>query len=261
MQELERRSSAVQCKLPVEAQQIHTPLQAEAWQRMLADHPDRQLVEWMVRGIRQGFRMGFQQDPGVLKQTKQNLLSVKQHPEVVQEYLDRQQKMGRVFAVGKLGQAAKLGVHCSPFGVIPKKGKAGRWRLIVDLSSPAGVNDGISAELSSLSYTLVDEVMRKVLELGRGARMAKADIKSLPEHSSASRGQGAPGHAVARRSISGWMPAIWPAVSPPCCSQLRQTYCNGQRVQEGQHGSGITLMTSLQLEKGVGMIVGRISCC
>ena len=52
-------------------------------------------------------------------------------------------------------------------------------RLIVDLSSPAGgsVNDGISKELSSLSYMAVDDVMEKVLELGKGARMAKADIR------------------------------------------------------------------------------------
>ncbi len=82
-------------------------------------------------------------------------------------------------AVGKADQASELGVHCSPFGVIPKKGKAGKWRLIVDLSSPAGlnVNDGIDRELSSLSYISVDDVMRRVLELGRGALMAKADIK------------------------------------------------------------------------------------
>ena len=51
--------------------------------------------------------------------------------------------------------------------------------MIVDLSSPAGhsVNDGIDGELSSLSYTSVDDVMRRVLEFGQGALMAKADIK------------------------------------------------------------------------------------
>ncbi len=141
-----------------------------------------------MRGIRHGFRIGFQHDPGSLRQSRQNLSSVKQHPEVVQEYLEKEQEGGRVFAVGKSEQAQALGVHCSPFGVIPKKGKVGRWRLIVDLSSPRGgsVNDGISAELSSLSYTSVDEVMRRVLELGMGALMAKADIKqayrNIPVH-------------------------------------------------------------------------------
>ncbi len=52
--------------------------------------------------------------------------------------------------------------------------------------SGGSVNDGISPELSSLSYTSVDEVTRRVLVLGRGARMAKADIKqayrNIPIH-------------------------------------------------------------------------------
>ncbi len=188
MLELERRSRARQCKLPAEARLVRTPLRAAAWQRMLADHLDRQLVEWMVRGIQQGFRIDYQHDSRDLRKSKQHLSSVQQQPEVVQDYLDREQGNGRVFTVGKAGQAEALGVHRSPFGVIPKKGKPGCWRLIVDLSSPEGssVNDGISADLSSLSYTSVDEVMRKVLEVGRGALMAKADIKqayrNIPVH-------------------------------------------------------------------------------
>ena len=48
------------------------------------------------------------------------------------------------------------------------------------------MNDVISPELSSLSYISVDEVMQRVLELGRGALMAKADIKqayrNMPVH-------------------------------------------------------------------------------
>ena len=67
VQELARRSTAGQSRLPAEARLICTPLQAEAWQTMLADHPDRQLVDWMTRGIWQGFRVGYQGDPGELR--------------------------------------------------------------------------------------------------------------------------------------------------------------------------------------------------
>ena len=76
-------------------------------------------------------------------------------------------------------QAAQLMIHCSPFGVIPKKNKPNKWRLIVDLSSPTGesVNDGISRELSSLSYTSVDVVVEHILTLGRGSMLAKMNIK------------------------------------------------------------------------------------
>ena len=57
--------------------------------------------------------------------------------------------------------------------VIPK-------RLIVDLSSPKcnSVNDNICKELCSLSYISVDDMTAEVLSLGKGALMAKMDIKS-----------------------------------------------------------------------------------
>ena len=188
IEELEKRARAGPSKLPVEACWVRTPLKAEAWQEILRDHPDRRLVGVVVRGIREGFRVGLQGDPKGLKPARQNMVSVRQHPEVVQEYLARELEAGRIVEVGHSTHAAAMGIHCSPFGVIPKKGKAGRWRLIVDLSAPDGgsVNDGISAELASLSYMSVDDVMREVLRRGRGTLMAKADIKqayrNLPVH-------------------------------------------------------------------------------
>ena len=51
----------------------------------------------------------------------------------------------------------------------------------MDLSSPGGssVNDGISKELASQSYASLDEVVGQVMRLGRGALMAKMDIKQV----------------------------------------------------------------------------------
>ena len=70
----------------------------------------------------------------------------------------------------------------SPFGVIPKseKSEVGKWRLILDLSSPEGfsVNGGIKRELCSLPYMPVDEVARRVMDLGKGTLMAKFDLKA-----------------------------------------------------------------------------------
>ena len=78
------------------------------------------------------------------------------------------------------------------------------------------MNDGISTELSSLSYTSVDEVMRRVLELGKGAQMAKADIRQAYRNIPGTSGrQRAIGHAVARAAAGGWLPAIRHAVGPP----------------------------------------------
>ena len=65
--------------------------------------------------------------------------------------------------------------HCSPFGVITKKYQPGKWRLILDLSSPAppSVNDGIPRAAYSLHYVSVDTTIRALLELGPGAQMLK----------------------------------------------------------------------------------------
>ena len=72
----------------------------------------------------------------------------------------------------------ELGPH-QPIGLIPKKGKPGRWRHIVHLSSPDGgsVNDGIDRNLASLKYPTVDHLAMLVRQVGRGAYLVKADVK------------------------------------------------------------------------------------
>ena len=63
--------------------------------------------------------------------------------------------------------------------MVPKKG-VNKWRLILDLSSPEGhsVNDAISPDLCSLSYISVDDAAKAVTRVGRGALLAKVDIKN-----------------------------------------------------------------------------------
>lgn len=72
------------------------------------------------------------------------------------------------------------GLHVSSFGVIPKGGQPGQWRLIVDLSSPPGasVNDGIDPDSFSLQYIRVDNIIDMVGRLGPGALMAKFDVQA-----------------------------------------------------------------------------------
>ena len=64
------------------------------------------------------------------------------------------------------------------FGVIPK-GNTGKWRLILDLSSPEGssVNDGVAPELCSMSYVSIDDAARAIASAGRGSDLAKVDIR------------------------------------------------------------------------------------
>ena len=83
-----------------------------------------------------------------------NLLrSALDNSQVVEEYLAKKREAGRV--IGPVNPQRHPNVQVSHFGVIPKQHQLGKWRLIVDLSSPEGysVNDGISKELSSLNLS------------------------------------------------------------------------------------------------------------
>ena len=69
--------------------------------------------------------------------------------------------------------------------MIPKKGKPGKWPLILNLSAPEGhsVNDGIAKELCRVQYISVDDVVCKVLQVGP---VAKVDVqgayRNVPVH-------------------------------------------------------------------------------
>ncbi len=82
--------------LPPGLSAIVTPLQWEEWQRRLADHQDRTFVDWVVTGIREGFRVGFQYGSHCCKRATRNMASPGQEQEVVYEYLARECAKGRV---------------------------------------------------------------------------------------------------------------------------------------------------------------------
>ena len=165
--------------------QISTPVKVERLAQLLESHPDRRFVRYLVAGFEWGFCIGFDRGQA-LEGAKSNMPSVGKHPEVVQHYLMEEQSQGRV--LGPFNPRDVTGVHVSSFGVIPKNHQPGKWRLIVDLSHPEGksVNDGIRPELCSLSYTKVDDVVERLVQLGQRAEMAKVDIQSayriIPVH-------------------------------------------------------------------------------
>ena len=166
---------------PERAWKLVTQLVWTKWEEILTDHPDRWWARFLVEGIREGFRLGFSGKPESLRSNARNMKSADEHPQVVQEYLDREVAESRLWDVGSVEEAATMGVHCSPFSVIPKKGKPGKWRLILDLSAPEGfsVNDGIPKDLCSLGYMSVDDLVAQVLQIGRGAEMMSSRLTGM----------------------------------------------------------------------------------
>lgn len=173
-------------EVPEEVNIVSTPLVVSEWRRCLSNHPDREFVDYILRGLEEGFRLGFNYAECTPVSAKSNMQSATGRPVVIDNYLAKEVGLGRV--VGPLIQDQFPEVHVSRFGLVPKNHQPDKWRLIVDLSHPAGasVNDGIDPELCSLQYTSVAEAVQQVLALGPGAQMAKFDVESayrnIPVH-------------------------------------------------------------------------------
>ena len=159
-------------------ERIPSPLEVASWENLLASHPDKRFQRFIVEGIQRGFRIGCNPSHP-RRSSSRNMRSAYDHPQVVQEYLDREVALNRVVKIRAKDAEAIEGLQLNPIGVIPKRGRPGKWRLIVDLSSPEGgsVNDGITSELCSISYASVDDAVRMILQLGKGTLLAKLDIK------------------------------------------------------------------------------------
>jgi hypothetical protein len=156
--------------------QVNSPLPWQEWDKALQSHPDQRFRRYIIDGIQFGFRVGFNYRLPT-RSASNNMLSAREHPEVIREYLAKECSEGRV--LGPLDLGTPLAIHTSRFGVIPK-GSSGKWRLIVDMSAPEGAstNDGIDESLCALSYVSIEDAIRDIMAHGRGALLAKVDVKN-----------------------------------------------------------------------------------
>ena len=147
---------------------------------MLQSHQDVQFRDFVLAGISQGFRVGFDWS-SPLSSTNRNIPSASKHPQEVQEFIRKEICNGN--CIGPLsstllsnGQSLQI----NHIGVVPKGHTPDRWYIITDLTFPHGwsVNDGIAGGMCSLEYTTVGKVAGAALALGRGTLLAKIDIKS-----------------------------------------------------------------------------------
>ena len=162
--------------LPPELLRITSSARVGAWAEALAHHPDRQFADYVIQGFSRGFRIGFKHDASILEQAQANMRIA--NFQAAEAYISKELEEDRLVQMTP-EEATAFNIHCSPLGIIPKKNQPGKWRLIVDLSSPAGasVNDGIDKELCSLSYISVDAIAGRIAAMGKGTLIAKMDIK------------------------------------------------------------------------------------
>ena len=158
---------------------IHSPLsdRLPRWEQALAGHPDSAFAHYVLSGLRAGFRVGFEHS-SPLAAAGRNMHTARCHPEVIDGYISKEVSAGRI--CGPLSPGVASSLQINRMGVIPKGHTPGKWRLITDLSYPDGrsVNDGIDRQRCSLAYISVETLAAAAHRLGRGALIAKMDIKA-----------------------------------------------------------------------------------
>ena len=76
---------------------ITSPFCWQSWQFALRSHPDKKFANYIVEGIKEGFRVGFNYQAGIdLKPKQRNIASAYQHPNIVSEYLQQECQAGRI---------------------------------------------------------------------------------------------------------------------------------------------------------------------
>ena len=74
--------------VPMELTHIQSPLRKSLceWQTHLRDHPDQQFADYVVLGLQDGFRIGFDH-ASPLRAAKRNIPSAAKHPNMVDAYI------------------------------------------------------------------------------------------------------------------------------------------------------------------------------
>ena len=154
---------------------VSSPIDIYRLELELTHHPDRNFVNHLLSTLKEGARIGYSGPRS--SRVSPNLISAAQHPDVVSLNLHKEIALGRV--AGPYPSPPLPKFQCHPVGVIPKKHST-EWRTIYHLSYPLGasINDHIPKDPYSLSYVRVDDAIHILQSLGRGAFMAKTDLKS-----------------------------------------------------------------------------------
>ena len=151
---------------------VVTPISVDrlAW---WLDGYDESLKNYLLTGFLTGFRIGFSGTP--ISKVFKNHNSALQHPEVIEHYIQKEIRAGRIF--GPLESLPKE-FHCAPLGLVPKK-QENEYRVIHDLSYPPGqsVNDHIPPEHTAVSYDSVYDAIYMLASIGDGSFMSKTDIQ------------------------------------------------------------------------------------
>lgn len=114
--ELDQCRREGQVNVPRELSLSPSPLQWREWEDCLRGRSDLRFRRYIMEGLQQGFRIGFQYWTHECKKSKANMSSAREHSEVVRSNLVEECVQGR--ALGPLYPGAWEDLHISKFRVI-----------------------------------------------------------------------------------------------------------------------------------------------
>ena len=140
---------------------------------LLLDFPDRNIADYVVEGLTNGFDIGFR---GIGSECRpKHLLSATQYRKRIKLAIEKELERGHTS--GPFRNPPFEGLHCSPIGGVLKKDNS--CRLIMDLSQPRGesINECIPKEDFTVRYSQFDEATDLVRQAGIQCYLSKVDIK------------------------------------------------------------------------------------
>ena len=153
----------------------HTPLNPDWWQYHLRHHPDQLLVTQVLRGIREGFPIGY-----VGPRTTSRLPPRTHTPDSLHQLeleFEKERTLGRVIGPYRTLPQPLFYFHReNPSFLVPKTDQT--WRRIDNMSFPRGdsVNDNILPQDFPVDYTTTSHLMQKLASTAPNTPMSCRDI-------------------------------------------------------------------------------------
>ena len=145
--------------------------------KLVENNPDRELVEYVVNGFRDGFRLGFDRWPQPNKPCE-NSSKVKKQPDIAQELVDEEVAKGHM--LGPFDEPPIPGLMYSPINIVPKPN--GKHRLIHDLAHPydrqTSINTCIPERNSAVHYKHINELINIALQMGVSTKGSCIDVEA-----------------------------------------------------------------------------------
>lgn len=156
-----------------------SPINVQRLASELQFHPDVSFQSYLIDGFLYGFDTGLSSLP-LLPYVCKNLLSAIKQPDITSQLIASELANG--YLIGPFDAIPYSQYRISPVGIAEGK-YSGKKRLIVDLSAPhenllhPSLNDLIDKDEFSLTYTTIDNAIKVIKTLGRGAWLNKVDIR------------------------------------------------------------------------------------